>query len=141
MDPIDLISLAFGGFGVAVVSWALSQYKKRQALIHRENKKKKKRWETEVRAHINTLRTETKVLYPAILKCVRDGITTGDAEIRNVTIRRISGALEGLQTDGLLKWYPSHPDLEMNTVNRVFFTIINQERLQKLLKNETGYDI
>lgn len=139
MDPVELLSIAFGGFGVAFVSWALSQYNKRRARIHSEHKQKESRRETEVKLHIDTLRTETKVLYPAIVRCVRDGATTGDAEIGNVTIQRVSDALDGLQASKLLTWYPSHPDLTMNTINRIFFTITNPKRLRKLLKEETRH--
>ena len=134
MDLIGILSFIFGGFGVALVSWAYSEYRKRRARVLHDKKRQEEARIKELCAHLQVLRNETLVLFPTIVRCLQRGESNGNAEIMNVTIQKVLNALNALQSRDLLEWRPSYPDLLLNTVNRVYFEIKNPGKLLLLLK-------
>ena len=80
------------------------------------------------------LKLRTALLYRAIVDCLRDGTSTGSAEIRNSTLRSIKPDLEDLMARGLLAHSLASQDLAIETTNRVDFEIINAPLLGAAIK-------
>jgi len=80
------------------------------------------------------LKVRTKLLYPAMVECVRKKASTGDASIRNPTIRAIQSYLDQLKASGCFKYFLASSDLSGQTTNRIDFQITNAPQLEAAIE-------
>jgi len=83
---------------------------------------------------IANIKSQTKILYPELLKSVTDYKTsTEPCKILNSTIRRIHDDLELLKSDKLLHYHVTIPDFTVEIVNSIKLSEINIRKVQPLI--------
>jgi hypothetical protein len=82
---------------------------------------------------LKSLKRETALLYAAILDSVRNAKTTGQAEMRNRTVRTVRADLAILESHGVMNHWLASPNLENETINRVDFKVIDSTALRRAI--------
>ena len=83
---------------------------------------------------LRALKVNTTLLYQELCRRVEGGDDSGDCEIRNSTLKRIIPTLERFTEDGLFRYYLASSDLEIETINRIFFHDMAVNRLKDAIR-------